>query len=288
MLKRIKSAVLPSSTKTLVVGLMVAALLVVTAGYVAAQSSTMINGCYDKRTGALRYLQSGSCTAKETAISWNQVGPQGPQGPQGPVGPQGEQGLKGETGAKGDLGPQGDPGPKGDPGPQGEKGAQGETGPPGPQGETGAIGPPGPLGPQGLQGEKGETGPQGPRGPSDAQVQIFGTSISPLLPRHPINFPLPLPAGEHLIFVTMDLVNKADHRVELICGTEPAGTPVSFREVLENGNNNTDDYIDTMAFNVPVHLASAQNLRLSCQASGGTIDALVTITALQVETLNQP
>jgi hypothetical protein len=69
VLKRIKSAILPSSTKALVVGLMVAALLVATAGFVAAQSSTVINGCYDKRTGALRYLQSGTCTAKETAIS---------------------------------------------------------------------------------------------------------------------------------------------------------------------------------------------------------------------------
>jgi hypothetical protein len=80
MVKRIKSAVLPSSTKTLVVGLMVAALLVVTAGFVAAQSSAeIINGCYDKKTFVLRFLQSGSsCTAKETPISWNKEGPRGP------------------------------------------------------------------------------------------------------------------------------------------------------------------------------------------------------------------
>jgi hypothetical protein len=40
MLKRIKLAVLASSTKALVVGLMVGALLVATAGFVAAQSIT--------------------------------------------------------------------------------------------------------------------------------------------------------------------------------------------------------------------------------------------------------
>jgi hypothetical protein len=111
MLKRIKSAVLPSSAKALIVGMMVAALLVVTAGFVAAQSTTLINGCYDKKTGILRYLQSGSCTSKENPISWNQVGPQGPPGPQGDKGDPGTQGPAGPQGEKGDSGPQGPRGP---------------------------------------------------------------------------------------------------------------------------------------------------------------------------------
>jgi hypothetical protein len=69
MLKRIKSAVLPSSPKAVVVGLMVAALLVVTAGFVVAQDSTnTIYGCHDKKTGVLRIVAPGTlCTAKETA-----------------------------------------------------------------------------------------------------------------------------------------------------------------------------------------------------------------------------
>jgi hypothetical protein len=128
MVKRIKSAVLRPSAKALVLGLMVAALLVVTAGFVTAQSSAdpnVIEACYDNKSGALRYLQSGSCTAKETLKSWNIVGPQGPQGERG------EKGLTGETGATG------------------------------PQGETGAQGPIGPPGPQGLQGEKGDPGLSG-------------------------------------------------------------------------------------------------------------------------------
>jgi hypothetical protein len=65
MLKRIKSAVLPSSKKALVVGLMVAALLVAATGFVAAQDN-VISGCSDKKTGVLRIVTSTSlCTAKE-------------------------------------------------------------------------------------------------------------------------------------------------------------------------------------------------------------------------------
>src|SRR5688572_25913252 len=104
MVKRIKSAILTPSAKALVAGLMVAALLVATAGVVTAQSDTVINGCYGKKTGILRLLQSGSCTSLENPISWYQVGPQGPQGEKGDTGPQGE---------KGDIGPQGAAGPQG-------------------------------------------------------------------------------------------------------------------------------------------------------------------------------
>jgi collagen triple helix repeat protein len=118
MVKRIKSAVLASSKKALVVGLMVGALLVATAGFVAAQSSsTVINGCIQKQTGVLRVPTSGSCDPKnETAISWNQVGPQGPQGEQGPQGPKGDTGPQGPRGEQGPAGPQGPQGVKGDPG----------------------------------------------------------------------------------------------------------------------------------------------------------------------------
>ena len=44
-----------------------------------------IHGCYDKQSGALRVTdtasnQPKSCTAKETALSWNQQGPAGEPG----------------------------------------------------------------------------------------------------------------------------------------------------------------------------------------------------------------
>jgi hypothetical protein len=57
-------------------------------------SSGIINGCYNKASGSLRVIDAASdtCRPSETAISWNQTGPQGPVGPQGPAGPQGPPG----------------------------------------------------------------------------------------------------------------------------------------------------------------------------------------------------
>ena len=89
----------------------------------------VINGCYqnatghgpkgghgsheDQHAGALRVVPSGTtCGKNETAISWNQTGPQGPVGPAGP------QGAKGSQGATGAQGPQGPQGPQGATGPQ--------------------------------------------------------------------------------------------------------------------------------------------------------------------------
>ncbi len=70
--------------------------------------------------------ESGAtCKAGDTALTFNQQGPPGPQGPQGP---------QGDTGPQG---PQGDTGPQG---PQGDTGPQGEQGPPGPPGPSGALG----------------------------------------------------------------------------------------------------------------------------------------------------
>ena len=92
-------------------GLVVVGLILATAGAVTAQSSSqVISGCYENKSGLLKVItmSSSSCDPKsETAISWNQVGPQGPPGEQGPQGPQGE---KGDVGP---MGPQGPPGPSG-------------------------------------------------------------------------------------------------------------------------------------------------------------------------------
>ncbi len=57
-------------------------------------SNGIINGCYNKTNGSLRVIDTASdtCRHNETAISWNQTGPQGPVGPQGPAGPQGPPG----------------------------------------------------------------------------------------------------------------------------------------------------------------------------------------------------
>jgi len=113
------------------------------------------------QAGALRVVPSGTaCGPNETALSWNQTGPQGPQGKTGATGAQGPQGATGNTG------------------PQGATGAQGAAGAQGPQGATG------PQGAAGAQGPQGATGPQGPQGAAAGQivtqqgVEEFGTKTA--------------------------------------------------------------------------------------------------------------
>lgn len=52
----------------------------------------VIHGCYHTTNGNLRVVDdatTASCRTGETAIQWNQTGPEGPQGVPGPAGPQG-------------------------------------------------------------------------------------------------------------------------------------------------------------------------------------------------------
>ena len=78
--------------RTLVVAMAAAVSLAVAAISLGAipGSSETISGCYAKSNGSLRVIdaESGaSCVSnKETALSWNQQGPQGLPGPQGPAG----------------------------------------------------------------------------------------------------------------------------------------------------------------------------------------------------------
>jgi hypothetical protein len=133
-------------------------------------SSGVIQGCYSKKNGALRVIDSSAtCASTEAALSWNQKGPKGDTGPPGPAGPAGPAGLAGPAGPKGDTGPAGPLGPKGD------TGAAGPQGPKGDPGVTGATG---------AQGPKGDTGPQGPPG---IVASAFGVG----------EVPTPLPVTGH-------------------------------------------------------------------------------------------
>jgi Collagen triple helix repeat (20 copies) len=77
-------------------------------------SGSTIQGCVLRSNGALRVVDVASdCKVSEQALSWNQVGPQGPTGPRGPTGPQGATGPQGPTGQKGDRGDTGDRGADG-------------------------------------------------------------------------------------------------------------------------------------------------------------------------------
>jgi hypothetical protein len=65
----------------------------------------VVEACYNNTTGTLRIatptkpcLTEGPAVLRETAISWNQIGPQGPKGDTGPQGPKGDTGPAGGGG----------------------------------------------------------------------------------------------------------------------------------------------------------------------------------------------
>lgn len=62
-----------------------------------------IYGCYHDKGGTLRVIDDtvSQCRSTETAISWNQIGPQGPQGLKGEDGKDGADGAKGDQGSAG-------------------------------------------------------------------------------------------------------------------------------------------------------------------------------------------
>jgi hypothetical protein len=150
--------------------LVAGAALVATAGVAFATipgSTGVINGCYEKRTGILRVIDTEAgkrCLSFETAISWNEGGTAGPQGPIGDKGPTGDRGPQGDPGEKGPVGDKGQQGDPGDKGPLGDQGALGDKGPAGDKGPIGEAGDKGPGGDQGPVGDKGPAGDQGPAG----------------------------------------------------------------------------------------------------------------------------
>ena len=58
--------------------------------------SGVIHACY-RPNGNVRLVDKSSCTGNETAISWNQTGPAGPQGEAGPQGSAGTSGSAGSS-----------------------------------------------------------------------------------------------------------------------------------------------------------------------------------------------
>jgi len=64
-------------TRLLLAGALVVAVLLVS---IPRSSAQTIDGCINKKTGTLRIAAASTpCTESETAISWNQIGPIGPQ-----------------------------------------------------------------------------------------------------------------------------------------------------------------------------------------------------------------
>jgi len=70
-------------------------------GAVSPARAQELFACVSTKSGSLRMVASpADCIAsRETAVSWNVVGPQGPPGEQGPPGPEGPPGPPGPTGS---------------------------------------------------------------------------------------------------------------------------------------------------------------------------------------------
>lgn len=145
-------------------------------GAIGESSSTVLSACVTD-SGAMRMIDpatGATCRKSERLVSWNQVGPAGPEGAGGPAGPPGEAGAAGPKGDQGETGPAGAAGAAGAEGPQGAPGPAGPQGAPGPEGPQGV---PGPEGPQGAAGAEGPRGLQGPAGPAASRgAQEFAPS----------------------------------------------------------------------------------------------------------------
>lgn len=71
--------------KRLLVGVVVAAALMLVGGFAYAQATGdgTIKACAKSETGQLRLDTGNGCLPSESAVQWNQTGPAGPQGPSG-------------------------------------------------------------------------------------------------------------------------------------------------------------------------------------------------------------
>src|SRR6476620_3212886 len=111
-------------SRTLILTITLAATLALAGGAALASgvipgSDGVIHGCYNTTNGQLRVTDDdANCKSPETAIQWNQTGPQGIQGPQG---------VKGDTGAQGPAGQDGVNGLNGTDGNDGTNGIDGRT-----------------------------------------------------------------------------------------------------------------------------------------------------------------
>jgi len=205
-------------------------------GVFAADTPTF-RGCLnlkgDLYNVAVSPAQPSACKQGDSVVSWNQVGPVGPQG------------AKGDPGATGPVGPQG---LKGDPGAAGPQGATGPTGPTGPAGAQG------PQGPAGISNMEVVTAFYAPLriGPNDGgsamcpsgKVAISGGAVAgerfneqaaliasqPIFPDYPPDAPTPLPIGwygkassQSGPSVTAAVVWNAPVLVYAICGNVVVG-----------------------------------------------------------------
>lgn len=250
----------------------------------------VIHACYTKVSGALRVSDSGTCTAKETSLSWDNVGPagltwQGQWAPGTAYQPRDAVVYQGSSylamfASTGSAPPNPNwmllaaAGVKGDPG------------------MTGPAGPAGPTGPRGLTGDPGQTGatgPAGPAGPTGASAAYiarndpftpFGTSPTTIVT-------LDLPAGLYAVFAKVGVANLDGSAQTDTCSLSTGeSSRVRIAGVDSNiGGVDDDPFTQVISLQDLVTENAAGTVSLTCNGfSGGASSAK--ITAIQVSSLH--
>jgi len=210
-------------------------------------------GCVDNRSKVLRVIDGEAgeiCKKTETAISWSQVGPAGPDGALGPVGPAGPQGFQGASGVPG---PQGAMGERGLTGLQGDRGFTGFTGSQGPDGLPGATGPQGPQGPAGF------TRVLASEGPSQQLTDFAWTPLAQLT----------IPAGVSVLQADVGITNIGDAKHNVACRLFPHGTSATV--ALDSGTGHAD--VQTLSFTRVIHVTSPTVVDFQCAGDSSVTSA---------------
>lgn len=271
----------------------VGAAVCLTAGGVAyaaiPDSSGAIHACYARSSGALRVSDTGSCTSKETSLSWNTIGPagltwQGQWSPGSSHRPRDAVVYQGSSylALFGSVG-------SAPPGPNwmllAAGGAKGDPGLTGPAGATGPMGAVGPSGPSGQDGATGATGADGPAGSSaafiarhDAFVAV-GTSPTTVVT-------LDLPAGLYALFGKVVVTNNDGSPQSVTCSLSTGESAlVRLNGYDTNGTGvSTDFYSQDIAIQDLLSLTNPGTVSLTCNGYAASATS-AKITALQVGSL---
>lgn len=217
-------------------------------------SAGVIHGCYNSQTGNVRVIDSPTATCRndETAIQWNQTGPQGPQGPGGP---------------------------------QGQKGDPGAIGPAGPQGPQGATGPAGPAGPQGPASAPDAITFYRDTGFYNGNVNTFSApEVGPNGGSPASMGAMSLPAGSYELFASATLANTAQflaaNNFRMVqCALSPQPETLYFGL----GGLDSDNPVATESLTTTASFAQPTTVSLDCVSMrGGTDQSFVVALKVRI------
>jgi hypothetical protein len=267
-----------------------AAVMVTVATASIPDSNGAIHACYTRSSGALRVADSGVCSSKETAISWNSVGPAGLTW-QGEWSSGTNYATRDAVVFKGSsylavFPNSGSPPPSGNwlvlaaAGIKGDTGSSGGTGSTGPAGPAGSVGPNGPAGPQGPAGPAGAAGASSAFIARESSEVDYGTSPTNIVT-------LNLPVGVYAVFAKVEVTNNDGSPQTETCSLSTGESgQVRLDGQDTNGTGITEDsYSQMMALQDLLTVSTAGQVSMTCNGFSG-IATGGKITAIQVSALH--